>query len=58
MLWGMKIMSKYQIYTKNEKFTIFADSSTWKYYIQMAGKEIEPEGFDTAAKAIEEACGR
>lgn len=51
-------MNNYQTYTKNEKFTIFADSSTWKYYIQMAGKEIEPEGFDSAAMAIEEANDR
>ena len=42
------------IYTQNEKYTIWTDENHL-CFIQMRGGEVEPKGFDTAAKAMEEA---
>jgi len=40
------------IYTKNENYKIWANTEDRKFYIQMAGKEREEQGHDTAAIAI------
>lgn len=41
-----------KIYTQNEQFTVWMDTS-YLYYLQMAGSEIEPKAYDLAAEAIE-----
>ena len=43
------------VYTQNEKYTIWADTSTYLYHIQMAGEEVGTKPYRTAAEAMEEA---
>lgn len=45
------------IYTQNEQFTVWIDTS-YLYYLQMAGQEIEMKAYDLAAEAIEEGWSR
>lgn len=46
------------IYTSNEKFTVLMDTSTYLYYLQMAGCEVEDKAYNIAAEAIEEGVSR
>lgn len=44
-------------YHTNESFTIW-ENKEYEYFIQIAGKEVEPKAFKTAADCIEEAYRR